>query len=579
MSRSKVIELEFKNLKPFQPRRFIPEDVDLTKVENVVALYKKILNRRIRSQTGLGKWLNDRSELEAAIDQQGTFLYIRMTCQTDDRERSEAYQNFIKTVTPTIKPLVHQLNKKYLAERSRFPLDIKRFEVHDRNLNTDVKIFVDKNIPLQTQEALLSQEYQAICGAMMVHFEGQDRTLPQMAKYLQEPDRNKREAAWREIAKRRLKDKERLDDLFDRMLIIRSQIATNARCANFCEYQFQAFHRFDYAPADCKKYHQSIEQWVVTMWRELLNHRAKMMKIKKLRPWDLDVDPQGALPLKPFEHTDDFIRKTFEIFNRLDQEFGVQFKDMMELGLLDLASRRGKAPGGYQNTFNEARKPFIFMNAVGVQRDVETILHEAGHAFHALATRGEDLFAYRSAPIEFCEVASMSMELLGNEFLEVFYPAAEARRARRDHLEGIIELFPWIATVDAFQHWIYTHPGHGPADRTEAWIALMGRFGGEVDWTGHETVRAHLWHRQLHIFLHPFYYVEYGIAQLGALQVWANASQDKAKALRAYQEGLALGGSRRLPELFAKAGCRFDFSAETLRPLTQLVRTELAKLA
>jgi oligoendopeptidase F len=251
---------------------------------------------------------------------------------------------------------------------------------------------------------------------------------------------------------------------------------------------------------------------------------------------------------------------------------------MQELHLLDLDNRKGKAPGGYQDTLNEARLPFIFMNAVGVQRDVETILHEAGHAFHALAARDEDLRAYRHAPIEFCEVASMSMELLGNEFIEEFYSAADAKRARRVHLEGVVGVFPWIATVDAFQHWIYTHPTHTRAERAAAWLELMDRFGGDVDWSGYEAARANLWHRQLHIFLHPFYYIEYGIAQIGALQVWANSRRNKAKALNDYKKSLALGGSRPLPELFSAAGCRFEFSSQTIEPLTKLLREELGKL-
>jgi oligoendopeptidase F len=290
------------------------------------------------------------------------------------------------------------------------------------------------------------------------------------------------------------------------------------------------------------------------------------------------VDPLNRPSLRPFNKADDLIAKAQGIFDQLDPELARGFKTMRDLRLLDLDNRKGKAPGGYQSTLSESRLPFIFMNAVGLQRDVETILHEAGHAFHALATQPEELYAYRSAPIEFCEVASMSMELLGNEFIETFYAPGDAKRARRDHLEGIIEIFPWIATVDAFQHWIYTHPGHSRAERTEAWLGLMDRFGGDVDWTGHEDARANLWHRQLHIFLHPFYYVEYGIAQLGALQVWANSKKDKARALREYQQGLALGGSKTLPELFSAAGCHFDFSSQTVRPLVQLVQNELAKL-
>jgi oligoendopeptidase F len=312
--------------------------------------------------------------------------------------------------------------------------------------------------------------------------------------------------------------------------------------------------------------------------RELQTQRRQQLGLEQLRPWDMSVDPLNRPALKPFEKVEDMVTRSQRIFDKLDRELAGGFQRMQDLKLLDLANRKGKAPGGYQSTLNEARLPFIFMNAVGQQRDVETILHEAGHAFHALATRDEDLLAYRSAPIEFCEVASMSMELLGNEFIEEFYAPTEGNRARRTHLEGIIGVLAWIATVDAFQHWIYTHPGHTRAERAAAWNGLMDRFAGDVDWRGYEEARAHLWHRQLHIFLYPFYYIEYGIAQLGALQVWANSKRDKAKALRDYKTALALGGSKPLPELFATAGCKFQFDAATIKPLVELARTELKKL-
>lgn len=273
------------------------------------------------------------------------------------------------------------------------------------------------------------------------------------------------------------------------------------------------------------------------------------------------------------------VTRSQSIFDRLDPELGAGFRQMQVLKLLDLDNRKGKAPGGYQSTLAEARVPFIFMNAVGIQRDVETILHEAGHAFHALASQTEDLHAYRNPPIEICEVASMSMELLGNEFLEDFYTAPDANRARRTHLEGIIGVLPWIATVDAFQHWIYTHPKHSLEERRAYWLSLMDRFGGLADWTGYEEARAYRWHAQLHIFLYPFYYIEYGIAQLGALQVWANSKADKRNALTSYKSALRLGGSRPLKELFNAAGCRFEFGPEALKPLVALVRGELTSLA
>jgi len=292
----------------------------------------------------------------------------------------------------------------------------------------------------------------------------------------------------------------------------------------------------------------------------------------------LAVDPLNRPPLKPFAQVAEMVSRTQNIFNRLDTELAGGFQQMQDLKLLDLDNRKGKAPGGYQSTLAESRLPFIFMNSVGLQRDVETILHEAGHAFHALAARDEDLYAYRNAPIEFCEVASMSMELLGNEFIEEFYSAADANRARRVHLEGIVGVFSWISTVDAFQHWIYTHPNHTRDQRRHAWLELMGRFGGDVDWAGFESARANLWHRQLHIFLHPFYYIEYGIAQIGALQVWANSKRDKARALGDYKMALTLGGSRPLPELFAAAGGQLEFSEKTIQPLAKMLREELAKL-
>ena len=356
------------------------------------------------------------------------------------------------------------------------------------------------------------------------------------------------------------------------------QIATNAGFANYRDFAFKARGRFDYGPTECEVFHAAIEHEFVPLLKELQSQRRAQLGLTSSQPWDLAVDPFNRPALRPFEDVDQLLDRGQRVFDQVDGALAADFRLMRARNVLDLANRKGKAPGGYQSTLSEARLPFIFMNAVGMQRDVETLLHEAGHAFHALAAKDEDLYAYRGAPIEFCEVASMSMELLGGEFIEAYYNEADARRARIKHLQGIVEVFPWIATVDAFQHWIYLHPGHTSAERAAAWLALLDRFGGDVDWTGHGEPRKFSWHRQLHIFLHPFYYIEYGIAQLGALQVWANAKRNRAKAVADYRAGLALGGSRPLPELFTRAGCRFDFSAETIQPLAQLVRDELDRL-
>jgi oligoendopeptidase F len=399
-----------------------------------------------------------------------------------------------------------------------------------------------------------------------------------MGRYLEEPDRALRQEAWELVANRRLQEADKFDDIFDEQIKLRRQIARNAGFENYRDYSFRKLGRFDYTPDDCAKFRDAVKNEIMPIVRELQSQRRAQLKLEKLRPWDLAVDPQNRPPLKPFAEVGEMVSRTQKIFDSLDGELANGFKQMDDLHLLDLDNRKGKAPGGYQSTLAESRLPFIFMNAVGLQRDVETILHEAGHAFHALATRDEDLYAYRGAPIEFCEVASMSMELLGNEFIEEFYPSAEANRARRVHLEGVVGVFPWIATVDTFQHWIYTHPDLTRDERKAAWLELMDRFGGDVNWSDFENTRANLWHRQLHIFLIPFYYIEYGIAQIGALQVWANSKHDKSKALDDYKKSLALGGSRPLPELFSAAGCRFEFSERTIRPLAKMLREELRKL-
>jgi oligoendopeptidase F len=441
-----------------------------------------------------------------------------------------------------------------------------------------VELFRLENVPLETEESRLSQQYQKLIGSLTVPFRGEERTLVQMGRYQEEPDRALRQETWELVANRRLREADAIETIFEQLLKLREQIAANAGFPNYLAYAFRARGRFDYTPEDCRKFHEAIETEVMPVLRQLQAQRRKQLGLTALRPWDLAVDPLNRPALRPFEQIDTLLTNTAAIFDRLDSKLSEEFGLMRKLHLLDLDNRKGKAPGGYQSTLAEARLPFIFMNAVGIQRDVETILHEAGHAFHALAAQAEDLYAYRSAPIEFCEVASMSMELLGNEYIEKFYQPGDARRARRDHLEGIVEIFPWIATVDAFQHWIYSHPGHTRAERQKAWLDLMDRFGGDVDWSGYEEARKNLWHRQLHIFIHPFYYVEYGIAQLGALQVWANSKKDKARALREYHQALSLGGSRPLPELFEAAGCPFDFSCQTVKPLVNLVSSELAKV-
>ena len=567
--------LDFTHIAPYQPRCFVAEQTDLTILAQMRPLFQALWERKIDSANALQNWLRERSELESVLSQTGTILYIRMTCQTDDPARARAYQHFIETIRPVVKIFEDQLNKKYLAQQARWKSEQTRYDVYTRALQTDIELFTEANVALETEVDLRTQEYQTITGAMTVVFEGKERTLPEMGKFLHEPGRDLRERAWKSAARRRLDDKGRLEQLFDRLISRRVKIAENAGFSNFCDYKFRALHRFDYTPQDCKQYHASIEKLIVPLWQKVLERRREQMKLKKLRPWDIAVDSLGRPPLRPFTKVNELTDGCVKIFNRLDSLLGRQFAAMVNAGLLDLESRKGKAPGGYQSTLDEARKPFIFMNAVGVDDDLRTLLHEAGHAFHALACASDSLLDYRHGPMEFNEVASMGMELLADPQINVFYNPQDEQRSRNGHWEGIISTLVWVAVIDAFQHWIYAHPQQNGTQRKTAWLDIHERFGGDfLDWDGLVDEHAFLWHRQLHIFEVPFYYIEYGIAQLGALQLWNNARNDPKAALTNYKKALALGGSRPLPELFETAGIKFDFSAKTITPLVEVMKQQ-----
>jgi oligoendopeptidase F len=500
-----------------------------------------------------------------------------MTCHTDDADAEKAYLDFVEHVEPELKAANFKLSQIYVQHPLRRELPKARYAVFDRSTEVLVELFRPENIPLETEEAKLSQQYQKLFGGLSVRFKGEDKTLPQMTPFQEDPDRALREETWLLVANRRLQEKQALEDLFDKLLDLRNRMAHNAGFPNYRDYTFRKLGRFDYTPVDCEQFHQAVEREVMPRVRRIQAERRRTLGLPALRPWDLAVDPLNRPALRPFAHAEEMVSRAQAVFDSVDAELAAGFKLLQQKRLLDLENRKGKAPGGYQENLSEARLPFIFMNAVGVQRDVETILHEAGHAFHCLLTRDEDLQAYRMAPMEFAEVASMSMELLGNQYLEKFYDSADADRARQTHLENIPTILAWIATVDAFQHWIYTHQGHTRAERAAKWSELMQRFQGDVDWSGLEEARSYYWHKQLHIFLVPFYYIEYGIAQLGALQVWANSKTDKGRAVQDYKNALALGGSKPLPDLFRAAGAKFDFSQQTIGPLMTFVDGELAK--
>ena len=515
-----------------------------------------------------------------------------MTCATEDEHAQRAYAEFIENIVPRIKPLAFELDKKLVSEAARLAPGDDRYEVIVRDTAADVALFRSENIPLETELSKLSQKYDQIIGAMTVSFDGSEKTLPQMAVYQESTDRAVRESAWRTVSSRRLRDKNEIENLFDTMVGLRDRVARNAGFADFVGYAFKAKHRFDYTPRHCLDFHRACEDVVVPMIRRQEDKRRRSLGVDVLRPWDLTVDVKGRGPLRPFGNGAELMSKSVRTFSRLDPRLGAMLgalgsgseaRGSADGACLDLDSRKGKAPGGYQYVRDRTRMPFIFMNAAGTGRDVSTMLHEAGHAFHSVLSIHEPLLPYRHAPLEFCEVASMSMELLTLPHIggpDGFYASDEdLARARRQQIERAVYLLPWIATIDAFQHWIYSNPRHTHEQRIEEWLRLDARFGSSCSWEGIEETRKYIWHRQSHIFSVPFYYIEYAIAQLGALQLWLIGLEKGEKAaVDLYIRAMTLGGSRPLPALFRAAGLSFDFGPETVRRLVDRAEAELDRL-
>ena len=554
------------------------EGLDATKWSEIEPYYLDFLERDIDSAEALESWLLELGRFGAYVGETGAMLYVEMTCDTENEEIKQAYLDFVENVQPELSKVGDLLNRKLAESPFADDLDSEEYNVLLRDTRMDLALFREENIPINTELTKLGQRYNEICGAMTVEFDGEEKTMQQMGKYLQVNDRETREKAYRTIGKRRFEESEKIDDIYEEMIALRQQVAKNAGYENFRDYIFDAKHRFDYSPADCSAFHDAVEAICVPLMREVDDERRRNLNLESLRMWDMGHDVHGREPLKPFTKVEEMVSGTSRMFHRLSPELGVFFDSLRDGTSLDLDSRKGKAPGGYQVQRDHSRKPFIFMNATGLQRDLETMVHEAGHAFHSIYADDLPLIDYRNAPLEFCEVAAMSMELLTHDFLDEFYSEEDAQRAVREHLEGIVSILAWIATIDAFQHWVYTNPDHTRAERHEKWVELGDRYGSILDWSGFEDWRNVGWQRQLHLFSYPFYYIEYGIAQLGALQMWLQYKESPEMALSNYAKSMRLGGSRPLPNLFEAGGMSFDLGKSTVQGLIDAVRDELAKL-
>lgn len=559
---------------------FVPTDVNCQDWAQLKPLFEDLISRDLGSTQDLEQWLLELSDLESYIADANARLHVDMTCDTDSVEKAEAYRNFNQTVRPEYSKAAFELSRKFYESPHRAGLDSARYAVLDRAMAADIEIYREENVPIETKLGDLSQEHIKITGAWKVDFQGKERTFPEMAKFQENTDRSVREGAWCAVSKRIMEDFGTLRQLFDNMLELRHKVATNADFDNYRDYIFKKKHRFDYTPETCFSFHDAIADHVVPLYRDMLSQRAAALGVDVCRPWDQSVDVKGRGPLDPFNSdVDRMVEVTRDIFKGMDPKLGELFESLCDGTSLDLDTRPGKSPGGYQTTFAIERRPFIFMNASGIARDLRTLLHEAGHAFHTLLAKDEPLFSYRMAPMEFCEVASMSMELTAQPWYDRIYDSSEdADRAWRVQLEGVVRVLCWVAQIDAFQHWLYTNPGHSHEQRAAEWGRLNARFGGGVDWTGWETFEAESWQRQLHLFRYPFYYIEYGIAQLGALQIWRRHRESPTEAIASYKDALTIGGARPLPELFEVAGTRFDFGGEMIKTLMDDLGAELQKL-
>ncbi len=571
--------------KAFEPltlkaRQFLPADFKVTDWDALLPYFEELKTRELNSKQQLEKWLQDVSELEAVISEDACWRQINMTCDTTNKEYEAAFTYFCMEIEPKMKPYGFELNKKLLACPFTKELDTDLYFPYLRSVDNAAKLYREENVQLQAEMNLLAQQYGVISGAMSVEVEGKEYTLQQAAKFLHSPDRSIRETVFTKVARRRLEDKEKLNELFDKLLKLRQQVALNAGFDNYRDYKFRELGRFDYSVAECFAFHDAVKEHIVPLHAMLVKNRQRKLGLDTMRPWDGDAEPVGVEPLHPFADGKELIDKAEKVFNDLGPYFSGCLQTMQQMHRLDLNSRKGKAPGGYNCPLAETGVPFIFMNAAGTMSDVITIMHEGGHAVHSFLSHPLPLSAFKEYPMEIAELASMSMELFSMEHWDVFFnDTQELKRAQLEEMERVISVLPWIATIDKYQHWLYTHPGHTIAEREAQWLIILNEFStGITDWSGFEEYRTNFWQKQLHLFEVPFYYIEYGIAQLGAIAMWRQYRQNKEQAIDNYMKALSLGYTKTLKELYATAGIKFDFSVAYIKELADFVTPVLNEM-
>ena len=562
------------------PHHFLPKDFVLTDWDSLEPYFKALLEREITQKQDLEQWMQDLSELEAFISEDACWRQIKMTCDTTDASLEAAFTFFCMEIQPKIQPYADALNKKLIQCNFTAELDEKEYYTYLRSVKKSIELFRAENIPLQAELSVIQQQYGTIAGKMTITVDDKEYTLQQAAQFLESEDRSKRESVYMKIQERRLQDQQAMHDLFTSLIEKRHQVALNAGFQNYRDYKFVELGRFDYSKEDCYQFHEAVKLHVIPIIDKIYARKKQKLGLDTLKPWDTEAEPAGTSPLRPFTDGKDLYEKTVICFEQLNPFFADCLKKMNDLKHFDLESRKGKAPGGYNCPLAESGAPFIFMNAAGQMSDVTTMVHEGGHAVHSFLAHPLSLSAFKEYPMEIAEVASMAMELFTmNHWQSFFDNAADLQRAKEHQLERTITIFPWIAIIDKFQHWIYEHPAHTIQERTDAWVSIAKEFSTHsIDYSGLDHFRAIGWQRQLHLFEVPFYYIEYGIAQLGAIGMWMQYQKNPTQALENYMNALSLGGTKTLPELYTTAGLSFNFSPDYVKTLMDFTNEELEKL-
>ena len=566
---------------PTRPiRKFVPEDLVINSWNKIKSLFDNLVDREISSAFELEQLMLDQSELSAVLEEDMAWRYIKMNIDTTDKELGKQFSFWIKEISPNTAPYSHKLNLKLVNSPYLKDLDQEKYRIYLRSVKKQIEIFREDNIPLFTTMEEKQQEYGAISAKMSIEVDGKKMTMQKAALLLKSTDRAKREAIYNKISSRRLQDEKVLDDLFDELISLRQEIAKNADFDNYRDYMFAAMGRFDYTPKDCFNFHDAIAKEIVPIINSFEQKRKNKLGNESYKPWDTAVDVDGLPPLKPFDGGTELTDLSIECFNRLRPYFGECLSTMKAMKHLDLESKNGKSPGGFMYPLYEIGVPFIYMNAVGSQRDIVTMIHEGGHAVHSFLSRDLSLTEFKSTPSEVAELASMAMELLSMDHWDVFYDdAADLKRAKLEQLEKALETLPWVASIDKFQHWIYTNE-HTAKQRKEKWLSISDGLGNQIiDWKGNENVHANLWQKQLHLYEVPFYYIEYGMAQLGAIAMWRSYKQLGEQGLDNYMDALKLGYTKTIGEIYETAGIKFDFSASYVKELADFIKDELRKLS